>query len=391
MKAKIALLGLISLMSTHAVAQSCNLSTPTEDFLRYQDGVVIHKPTGLMWQACTHGQTWDYNNGAPRCENPADITKTRISFDDAITYLEFPEEIAQTVSTVEKYMALGATEAQAQDAVNAEIAMILQATGQTVTAGETFTLSNEVKAEFGGYNDWRIPNSKEMLSIFETCATSGSYVNDTAFPDQFIDPDGLQLPQPLVGVTGSQGYYTIGHNEARLGANYLVEGTSGQHYNFDTTKRFFFNTFWTSTVAEHRNSPGFFYEMYVAHFHPIQFDGHYYGSNGVQSNWRPRHLLGQVSRVEANYQGSLYLNDIKTPQSNAGRLELRERVCRAFFENTTNEVSLSHTDRFSKCNGGNPTASGLDFHSSNAGILGFRLRPVRTAQPADYNRGGLIN
>lgn len=92
-------------------AQTCidaiPASTPTSDFDVHNDGTVTHTPTGLMWKVCSEGQTW------------------------------------QDGSCVG-----GSTTYNWQQALQAP---------QTLNNG----------AGYAGYTDWRLPNAKELGSIFE--------------------------------------------------------------------------------------------------------------------------------------------------------------------------------------------------------------------------------
>ncbi|TAN71181.1 MAG: DUF1566 domain-containing protein [Methylobacter sp.] len=64
MKKQLALLTLALLpsLSAPALATDLPLDTPTEDFTINNDGTVTHKKTGLSWQRCSVGQTWDGSN-----------------------------------------------------------------------------------------------------------------------------------------------------------------------------------------------------------------------------------------------------------------------------------------------------------------------------------------
>lgn len=46
------------LLFTFATNAFAALDTPTEDFIDNNDGTVLHKKTGLIWQSCAVGQTW---------------------------------------------------------------------------------------------------------------------------------------------------------------------------------------------------------------------------------------------------------------------------------------------------------------------------------------------
>ncbi len=96
-------------------------STPTADFdLSAIDGTVIHNSSGLMWSRCSLGQTW--NNGTSRCDN------------------------AFTVHTWQA----------------------------ALTEADSSTLA--------GFNDWRLPNIKELNSIVERQCFSPA-INEQVFPD----------------------------------------------------------------------------------------------------------------------------------------------------------------------------------------------------------------
>lgn len=104
-------------------AQICNdyipVSTPNTDFIVHNNGTVTHSETGLMWDRCAQGQTGD------ACEN-------------------------------------GQAEVH-----NWQMALNIVA-----------TKNNE---HYRGYNDWRLPNVKELLSIIETSCDSPA-VNLNIFP-----------------------------------------------------------------------------------------------------------------------------------------------------------------------------------------------------------------
>ncbi len=47
---------------------SVPLSTPSGDFVATSDGTVLHKPSGLVWQRCVLGETWNGSScdGSPQ-------------------------------------------------------------------------------------------------------------------------------------------------------------------------------------------------------------------------------------------------------------------------------------------------------------------------------------
>lgn len=110
------------LFSACVGAQICNPavapSTPTNSFTIHNDGTVTHKSTGLMWQRCIVGQTWT----GDICLYGHD-------------YYSWPQAVALS--------------------------------GQN---------------NFAGYNDWRLPNVKELTSIFEY-ACSAPALNQLIFRD----------------------------------------------------------------------------------------------------------------------------------------------------------------------------------------------------------------
>jgi hypothetical protein len=81
--------------------QSLDISTPNSDFADNQDGTVTHKLTGLIWQHCSIGQTWD--------------KATSTCTGSAATYI-----------------------------YNAALAL---------------------KSSFAGHSDWRVPTANELASI----------------------------------------------------------------------------------------------------------------------------------------------------------------------------------------------------------------------------------
>jgi len=101
-------------------------STPTEDFLTHPDGTAIHLVTGLMWKRCAEGQTW--NSGS--C--------TESGWASMFTWMS------------------------ALQHAHAESA-------------------------FAGYDDWRLPNIKELGTIVEI-SCSAPAINAAVFPGA---PGGL--------------------------------------------------------------------------------------------------------------------------------------------------------------------------------------------------------
>ncbi|MDS4041290.1 MAG: SBBP repeat-containing protein, partial [Candidatus Competibacter sp.] len=98
-------------------------STPTSDFTLNSDGTAVHNKTGLMWMRCALGQTWD---------------------------------------------------------------------GSTCTGTETphtwqEALQQAASLTFATYSDWRVPSSKELVSILELRCDSPS-VNDSVFPNSPSTP-----------------------------------------------------------------------------------------------------------------------------------------------------------------------------------------------------------
>lgn len=123
------------LFSACVGAQRCNPavapSTPTNSFTIHNDGTVTHKSTGLMWQRCIAGQTWT-----------GDICL------GGIKLYSWPQAVALP--------------------------------GQN---------------NFAGYNDWRLPNVKELTSIFEyACSAPAS--NQLIFRDT-ITYSGFWTSTPM--------------------------------------------------------------------------------------------------------------------------------------------------------------------------------------------------
>ncbi|WP_416886868.1 DUF1566 domain-containing protein [Marinospirillum sp.] len=348
MKKSILAIGLSTLFTTQAFAV-CQQSTPTADFLRYTDGVVIHKPTGLMWQACSVGQAW--NSATRACDMPSDLGDTRVTFEDALAYMEFDGDLDL-------------------EAIFGPIPP--NHTGPT-------TLPNPLAAvsRLAGYDDWRIPNAREMLSLFETCATpssnGNSYVNNVVFPNQFVDASSYQHdinridPDPSAPeVLRPYGIYS---------RDAAAVNTQASLYNNNAVKNFFFNTFLTSTLGGDRpgaSSSSIVELIHVAHFHPISAEGNIPGAPGSATQYAPGQRLGTTSLVTYDYGYTGGQKSFRiTPWGRANPLDLYEVACNAGSINDCEPL------------GSNANSQVVD--------LGFRLRPVRTAQPADYNRAGLIN
>jgi len=107
-----------------AICQSATItaSTPTADFIDYGNGTVTHTKTGLMWKQCSEG----LSTVTTACDTGAATTHT---WQAALQLAE------------------------------------------TLNAG----------AGFAGFNDWRVPNQKELKSIVERQCNNPS-INATIFP-----------------------------------------------------------------------------------------------------------------------------------------------------------------------------------------------------------------
>jgi len=115
---------LLFLLSVQVQAQlTCNTNlpeaTPTADFTLNPDGTAVHNKTGLMWMRCTPDQDWDSTNAT--------------------------------------------------------------CTGSTVLRTWSQALTRANIHEFAGFDDWRLPNIKELASIVESQCLFPSF-NTTVFP-----------------------------------------------------------------------------------------------------------------------------------------------------------------------------------------------------------------
>lgn len=119
---------LLALFPLLTLAQTCNpripATTPTSRFTRFDNGTVLDKHTGLMWKACSEGQTW--NKLAHLCE--------------------------LTPEVYEWFAAIQHTQA-----VNRQDG-------------------------FADYKDWRLPNIKELLTLVERQCRSPA-INLEVFPN----------------------------------------------------------------------------------------------------------------------------------------------------------------------------------------------------------------
>tara|TARA_Y100001963_G_scaffold154808_1_gene244422 strand:- start:2691 stop:3209 length:519 start_codon:yes stop_codon:yes gene_type:complete len=107
-----------SIVSAQVCYDAATETTPTSRFVTHIDGTVSDIKTGLMWQRCTFGQS--YNSDIDTCEG----------------------------------------------------------TSQQLTWGEA--LRGAKNATFAGYSDWHVPNIKELASILEHSCVQPS-INETVF------------------------------------------------------------------------------------------------------------------------------------------------------------------------------------------------------------------
>jgi len=123
--------------------QSCNPaiteSTPTKNFVLYDNGLVLDKTTGLMWKRCPEAMAW--SNTDKKC--------TVLTDENGSFY----------------------TKANWKKALESVVA-----------------LNNNTG--FAGYQDWRLPNLKELLTIIERKCVHPAY-NTTLFPNVYSDPNNV--------------------------------------------------------------------------------------------------------------------------------------------------------------------------------------------------------
>ncbi len=145
----------ITVGTTHAV-QICEPTipeiTPTADFILNDNGTVTHTKTGLMWKRCSEGQTWD----------AADSTCSgAVSFANWQQALQVPRDLNEN-------------------------------------------------GGYAGYNNWRLPNIKELTSIAEL-RCGGPAINLEVFPA--TPGNGFWTSTPYV-LGGKYSWYVTFNNGA---------------------------------------------------------------------------------------------------------------------------------------------------------------------------------
>lgn len=143
-----------------ALAQTCLKSVPDPmSNSRYEmnaDGTVVDLHTGLMWMRCALGQSWDSKKASPTCTG--------------------------TANTYDWQGALKAV--------------------------QTLNQNNG----YAGYNDWRLPNERELASLARFACTDPA-INETAFP-----------------ATPSNVFWTSTPVSASFGVEWGVDFKTGQAY-----------------------------------------------------------------------------------------------------------------------------------------------------------------
>jgi nucleoside-specific outer membrane channel protein Tsx len=123
---------LIFLATTLLIAQSglaqCQNNLPPQNpndaYLVHDDGTVTDLRTGLMWKRCSEGQDWNGSN----------------------------------------------------------------CIGSGLRGDWAFALNRASQSSFAGYQDWRMPNVKELGSLVEHCRSMPA-INTTVFPNTILSPN----------------------------------------------------------------------------------------------------------------------------------------------------------------------------------------------------------
>jgi hypothetical protein len=185
MKTLIPTLIAVTLVTAPVHAQHCNdridMSAPTGRYTDHGDGTVTDLRTGLRWQRCPQGYSFDANG------TPALMRDDRCN-------------VAGTVLVTW------------QEALNGAVAL-------------------NQSGGYAGFTDWRLPNLKELASIVETKCIAPS-INQTVFPDtpqgsffsatpytgpsdfvstqgvDFMSGEDTQISKPDIGLAGT-GYVRL--------------------------------------------------------------------------------------------------------------------------------------------------------------------------------------
>lgn len=132
--------GLIYAFSSSALqaSQICNdhivSSTPIKNFILYKSGVALDKSTGLMWKRCPNDMSWSEKD--QKCSVITDNNGKIYSEENWQKALESVTKLNQN-------------------------------------------------SGFAGYQDWRLPNLKELLTIIEKKCINPAY-NQTLFPNVYL-------------------------------------------------------------------------------------------------------------------------------------------------------------------------------------------------------------
>ena len=198
-------------LSTPAWAQTCRAknvsSTPDRDFEDAGDGMVLHKPTGLIWKRCAEGQTWD-----------------------GLTCTGEPVLIAWG-GAFERVAAVNAAKSDSP-AYPGWATYLMRFISGAVTPKPT-----EGAIQRLGADDWRLPNINELLSIVET-SCEGPAVNVGIFPGfkafpMWSSSPVADSPEDAWSLSMTAGLDNPSNRRESAFQIYLVRG-GGDFLNFDS-------------------------------------------------------------------------------------------------------------------------------------------------------------